>query len=96
MSSESGKLPPKRVKKLFHQYAEGSNVVLGGSASELLADVCSEFVHIVALAGLDRSDKSHRYVDSTGILKALQDIGFPDIVEELPDLSGFSEDFVPL
>ena len=38
----------------------------------------------MALAGLDRSAHSSRYVDSTGIINALKDLGFEDIADELP------------
>jgi hypothetical protein len=94
--SDDTKLSMGRVKRLFRDFSGDSHVSMSVSASNLLTDVCTEFVHLVALAGLDRSEKSKKYVDSNGVLKALQDLGFGDIVDELPDLSGYTEDFLAM
>ena len=93
MSLEEVKLSEKRVKKLFREAIDASSTLkISSSASTLLTDVTTEFLHLMALASLDRSERPTRYIDSVGVMKALVDMGFPEIAEALPDLSQFTED----
>jgi histone H3/H4 len=90
------KLPSQRVKRILRtEMGEGNMMGIGGSASELVTDVGTEFVQMIALAALDRSDHPKRYVNSSGIVRALIDLGFPEIAEALPDLSVYTEDMQP-
>jgi hypothetical protein len=85
-------LPSQRVKKIFRESFDESSEFLTGSASRLLTEVASEFLHVIALASLDRSERRHQYIDSSGVGQALVDMGFEDIAASLPDLAGFTED----
>jgi hypothetical protein len=91
-SVEQKGLPAVRVKKIFRESLGHEAMHMSGSASELLADVTTEFVQLIALAALDRSEHPKQYMDSNGIVQALIDMGFPDIAEELPDFSTLTED----
>lgn len=96
MSHEEAKLGEKRVKKLFREAVDASeSLKISSSASTLLTDITTEFLHLISLASLDRSERCSRYIDSLGVIQALEDLGFPEIVEELPDLSTFTEDLQP-
>ena len=96
MSHEEAKLGEKRVKKLFREAVDASeSLKISSSASTLLTDITTEFLHLISLASLDRSERRSRYIDSLGVIQALEDLGFPEIVEELPDLSSFTEDLQP-
>jgi hypothetical protein len=94
-SGEERKLPPSRVKQLFRESFGHTQMRMSNSASELLVDVSTEFIQLIALAALDRSERPKQYIDSTGIVQALMDLGFEDIAAALPDLSAFTEDLQP-
>jgi histone H3/H4 len=90
------KLPSQRVKKILRAaMGDGNTIGISGSASELVTDVCTEFVQLIALAALDRSDRPKQYVDSSGVVRALIDLGFPEIADALPDQSRYTEDMQP-
>jgi hypothetical protein len=90
------KLPVSRVKRLFRDSVRDAQISMTESASTFLTDVCTEFVQLIALAGLDRSETPKSYVDANGVLQALRDLGFDDIADEIPDLSVLSEDGLPI
>ena len=93
LKEEEVKLGDKRVKKLFRDAMHADKTLkISSSANALLTDVTTEFLHVIALAALDRSERPNQYVDSLGIIKALNDLGFPEIAEKLPDLTQFTED----
>ena len=95
MENEEIKLSEKRVKKLFREFADiDQTVKISSSASSLITDVTTEFLHLVALAALDRSERPNQFIDSIGVVQALRDLGFPDIAEELPNLDEYTEDMI--
>lgn len=95
MNEGEVKLNDKRVKKLFREYAKiDQTVKISSSASSLITDVTTEFLHVLALAALDRSERPNQYIDSAGVVQALIDFGFPDIAAELPNLEEFTEDMI--
>ena len=92
---EEEKLNHKRVKTLFRQFGDiDKTMKISKSASSLITDVTTEFFHMIALAALDRSERPHQYMDSIGLVKALVDLGFPDIAAELTNLDEYTEDMV--
>jgi hypothetical protein len=93
MAGQEAKLNAKRVRRLFREDAGlDKSVRISGSATEMLANLCTEFVEVMSLAALDRSERPKQYVDSVGLLNALRDLGFPEIADELPDWSEYTED----
>lgn len=92
---EEVKLNDKRVKKLFREFAGiDQTVKISSAASSLITDVTTEFLHMIALAALDRSERPNQYIDSIGVMKALIDLEFPDIAAELPNLDEYTEDMI--
>jgi histone H3/H4 len=90
--AEDQRLPSARVKKLFRDSFANQPMRISGAATDVLVDVATEFLALISLAALDRSERPKQYVDSKGVIQALIDMGFADLAEELPDLSSFTED----
>lgn len=84
-----------KVKRIIKESCNAPNMRLSGSGLQFMSEVATEFIEIISLAALDRSDRPKQYVDSVGILKALRDLGFSDIADEIPDLDGYTEDMIP-
>ena len=92
MEEEEIKLNLKRIKRIAKESLKDDNLKISSTGLEFLRDLSTEFIQLISLAGLSKSGRSKQYVDSKGIIKALTDLGFEDIVELLPDLSEYSED----
>lgn len=88
------RLNPTKVKRIIKETCDDPNVRISGSGLQFLTDVATEFISIISLAALDKSSRPKQYIDSAGVLKALRDLGFGDIADELPDLSSFTEDML--
>ena len=92
-NQEEINLGEKRVKKLFRDAINADKTLkISSSATTLLTEVTTEFLHLIALAALDRSERPNQYADSVGIIAALKDMGFPEIAAQLPVLSEYTED----
>ncbi|KAH0790631.1 hypothetical protein GPJ56_005486 [Histomonas meleagridis] len=92
MSTEEKTFNAKRVKRLAKKALGDQPVKISSSGCEILTSVVTEFVELMSLAGLDFSEHPKQYVDSGGVIKALNELGFSDIAEQLPDLSMYTED----
>ena len=89
---EERRLNSERIKNIAKNAIKGSGAKLCTSSTEFLNDLVTDFIEMMSLASLDRSVRSNHYIDSNGIIAALNDLGFADIAAELPDLSDFTED----
>ena len=85
-------LSVRRVKSLAKVILENDKSRFSNGSIEFLTDIITDFVKMISLAGDDLSQKSNKYIDSEGVIKALEELDFEDIVNELPELSDFSED----
>ena len=89
---EEKRLNPERIKTLTKNITKEHGTRLGSGSVEFLSDVITNFIELLSLASIDRSVRSKHYIDSEGVLQALKDLGFEDIITELPDFSDYSED----
>lgn len=92
MSEQEKKISMKRVKSIVKEEIKDDGVRLVPGSSEFLAEMTNEFIQLISLAAIDKSERSKSYVDSVGVLAALRDLGFEDIIDKLPDLSQYTED----
>ena len=91
-SEEEKRLNPERIKTLTKNITKDNGVRLGAGSIEFLTDLITNYIEMMSLASLDRAVRSKHYIDSDGVIQALKDLGFGDIISELPDLSEYSED----
>lgn len=85
-------IKPGKIKKMIKSMDEFQGARFSSSGLELMSDIVTEFIEIIALCALDNSKRPKQFVDSTGIKIALREFGFEDIADKLPDLSQFTED----
>lgn len=91
MEEDDKKINGKRIKRLLKDSMK-EDIRLSASGLEFLRDVTTEFVQLISIAGLSKSTRSKQYLDSKGVINALNDLGFPEIAQSLPTFDSFSED----
>ena len=90
--TEEKRFNPERIKTLTKHILKEDGIRFGSGSVEFLTDIITTFIEMMSLASIDRSVRSTHYIDSDGVIQALKDLGFEDIVAELPDLSEYSDD----
>ena len=79
------------IRKVIKDYLNLPNLRVSQGAAELLTQITTEFLEFIAVAAMDESERANHYIDSEGVISALNKMGFEDIVKELPEMN-FSED----
>ena len=92
---EEIKLNSTKVKRIIKESCDTPNIRFNGSGLQFMSEVATEFIEFLSLSAVDRSERPKQYIDSVGIMKALRDLGFNDIADEIPDLNGYTEDMIP-
>ena len=84
-------LRAESIRKVIKDYLNIPNLRVSQGAVELLTQVTTEFLEFIAVVAMDESERANHYIDSDGVISALNKMGFEDIVKELPEMN-FSED----
>lgn len=86
-------LKTNRIKNVAKKNIDPSlDITFLGQSTDFLRDFVEEFIQLISLAAIDRSEKSKAYIDSGGLVNALIDLGFEDLLRDIPDLSDVTED----
>lgn len=92
MSKDDDKRLYQRVKTVAKSAIKDTDVRFCQGSMEFLNQLTNEFIEMMALASLDKSERSKQYIDSEGVISALKFLGFDSVADQLPDFSEFAED----